>query len=285
MPGTHPWTLPSLIRGVCSLQPPWGAQGRVGAAPPHPSLTWHKGPASPTCSFCSLFSLPRGCDRGGCWFRCLFLFLLMIPRRFLAVAGVFLFPLARGRGRCIPRKQYFLITCQKNAAKEPRAPCPQSPAGTTGLFLYGNSSRGPTQPRQGFLLLSAILKTRNKRIFNEPPRGRACALFGVQGWSSPSRAPDPQGLSLPLPSRGREKGASSYEPGSLLGRLRLEANSAATEGKDFPGMGKEAPGEVSWVLVRFGIQRRAPCTLQGHFGLGSTVAAEGHSSHSHQPLL
>lgn len=180
-----------------------------GSTPTLPARAGTKAPASPARSFCSLFSFPRGCDRGwgvgGCWFCCLFLFLLMIPRRFLAVAGVFLFPLARGRGRCIPEKQYFLITCQKNAAKEPRAPCPQSPAGTTGLFLYGNSSRGPAQPRQGFLLLSAILKTRNKRIFNEPAQGRACALFGVQGWSSPSRAPDPQGLSLPPPpSRGRE---------------------------------------------------------------------------------
>lgn len=50
-------------------------------------------------------------------------------------------------------------------------------------------------------------------------------------------------------------------------------------------MGKEAPGEVLWVLVRFGIQRRAPCTLQGHFGSGSTVTAESHGSHGHQPLL
>lgn len=147
----------------------------------------------------------------------------MIPRRFLAVAGVFLFPLARGRGRCIPGKQYFLITCQKSAAKEPCAPRPQSPAGTTGLFLYGNSSRGPAQPRQGFLLLSAILKTRNKRIFNEPPRGRACALFGVQGWSSPSGAPDPQGLSLPPDPKGeREGGLVRAEPGPVLGRHHLE---------------------------------------------------------------
>lgn len=181
-----------------------GAQGG-GSTPTHPARAGAEAPASPSPSFCSLFTFPRGCGWGGCWFCCLFLFLLMIPRRFLAVAGVFLFPLARGRGRCIPGKQYFLITCQKSAAKEPRAPCPQSPAGTTGLFLYGNSSRGPAQPRQGFLLLSAILKTRNKRIFNEPPQGRACALFGVQGWSSPSRAPDLKGFGLPPDPEG-EKG-------------------------------------------------------------------------------
>lgn len=206
----------------------------------------------------------------------------MIPRGFLAVAGVFLFPLARGRGRCIPGKQYFLITCQKSAAKEPRAPRPQSPAGTTGLFLYGNSSCGPTQPRQGFLLLSAILKTRNKRIFNEPPQGRACALFGVQGWSSPSRAPDPQGLSFPPKPEGEREGVLVRdEPGPVLGRHHLEAYSAPTEGKDFPGMGKAAPVKVSWARVRFGIQRRASRMLQGHLGLGSSVTAEGQSRHCH----
>lgn len=223
VPGTHPRTLPSLIRGVCSLQPPWSAQGggRVGAAPPYPQPELAQRPQRPPPAVFALCSLsPGAVVGGGCWFCCLFLFLLMIPRRFLAVAGVFLFPLARGRGRCIPGKQYFLITCQKNTAKEPRAPCPQSPAGTTGLFLYGNSSRGPAQPRQGFLLLSAILKTRNKRILNEPPRGRACALFGVQGWSSPSRAPDHQGLGLPPHPEGeRERGLVRAEPGSLLGKL------------------------------------------------------------------
>lgn len=86
-------------------------------------------------------------------------------------------------------------------------PVPKALPALPDSFLYSNSSRGPAQPRQGFLLLSAILKTRNKRIFNEPPRGRACALFGVQGWSSPSRAPDPQGLSLPPNPKGKkEKG-------------------------------------------------------------------------------
>lgn len=184
----------------------------VGAAPPHPQPELVQRPQRPPPAIFALCSLSPGAvgrGRGGCWFCCLFLFLLMIPRRFVAVAGVFLFPLARGRGRCIPGKQYFLITCQKSAAKELCAPRPQSPAGTTGLFLYSNSSRGPAQPRQGFLLLSAILKTRNKRIFNEPPRGRACALFGVQGWSSPSRAPDPQGLGLPAHPKGERERTGS----------------------------------------------------------------------------
>lgn len=185
----------------------------VGAAPPHPQPELVQRLQRPPPAIFALCSLSPGAvgrgREGGCWFCCLFLFLLMIPRRFVAVAGVFLFPLARGRGRCIPGKQYFLITCQKSAAKELCAPRPQSPAGTTGLFLYSNSSRGPAQPRQGFLLLSAILKTRNKRIFNEPPRGRACALFGVQGWSSPSRAPDPQGLGLPAHPKGERERTGS----------------------------------------------------------------------------
>lgn len=164
-------------------------------------------------------------------------------------------------------------------------PVPKALPALPDSFLYSNSSRGPAQPRQGFLLLSAILKTRNKRIFNEPPRGRACALFGVQGWSSPSRAPDPQGLSLPSPSQKREREGGLIRAESVLGRHRLEGNSAPTEGKDLLGMGNAAPEKVSWVLVRFGIQRRALCTLQGHLGLGSSVTAGGHSSHGHQPLL
>lgn len=187
----HPRTLPSLICGVRSLQPPRGGPGRGQPSPHIPSSSWHRGPSLRHPQFLLFVPFLRGVRLGVCWFCCHFLFLLMIPRGFFAVTGVFLFPLTRGRGRCIPGKQYFLITCQKSAAKEPRAPHPQRPAGTTGLFLYGNSSRGPAQPHQGFLLLSAILKMRNKRIFNEPPRGRPCALFGVQGWSSPSRASDP----------------------------------------------------------------------------------------------
>lgn len=85
----------------------------------------------------------------------------------------------------------------------------------------------------------------------------------------------------------RERGKGVWEEPSLA-RFRggTEANSAPTEGKDFPGMGKAAPGKVSWALVRFGIQRRrAPCTLQGHLGLGSSVTAEGHSSRCRQPRL
>lgn len=90
----------------------------------------------------------------------------------------------------------------------------------------------------------------------------------------------------PDPEGEREGGLGRAEPGPVSGRHRLEANSAPTEGKDFPGMGKAAPGKVSWALVRFGIQRRrAPCTLQGHLGLGSSVTAEGHSSHCRQPRL
>lgn len=202
---------PPRICGVCSLQPPWGGPGSRqdgGSIPTPPARAGTEAPASPTHSFCSLFSSPRGCGRGGG--------LLVLLPFFISVndseevsrcrRGVFISARSGKRQVHPPEKQYFLITCQKSAAKEPCAPRPQSPAGTTGLFLYSNSSRGPAQPRQGFLLLSAILKTRNKRIFNEPPRGRACALFGVQGWSSPSRAPDPQGLCLPPDPEGEREG-------------------------------------------------------------------------------
>lgn len=213
----------------------------------------------------------------------------MIPRGFLAVAGVFLFPLARGRGRCIPGKQYFSHHMPKKA--QPRSPVLPVPKALPALPDSFSTAIAPVAPHSHarvFLLLSAILKTRNKRIFNEPPRGRACALFGVRGRSSPSRAPDPHGLGLPPPDPEgeREGGLGRAEPGPVSGRHRLEANSAPTEGKDFPGMGKAAPGKVSWALVRFGIQRRrAPCTLQGHLGLGSSVTAEGHSSRCRQPRL
>lgn len=175
---------------------------------PHtPSPSWHKGPSIPHLQFLLFVLFPQGLWSGG--------LLVLLP--FLISVndceevcrcrrGVFI-SARSGKRQVHPRKAIFSHHMPKNAAKEPRAPCPQSPAGTTGLFLYGNSSRGPAQPRQGFLLLSAILKTRNKRIFNEPPRGRACALFGVQGWSSPSRARDPRGLGLlPHLEGEREKG-------------------------------------------------------------------------------
>lgn len=90
----------------------------------------------------------------------------------------------------------------------------------------------------------------------------------------------------PTPEGEREGGLGRAEPGPVLGRCCLEADSAPTEGKDFPGMGRAAPGKVLWALVRFGIQgRRAPCMLQRHLGLGSSVTAEGRSSHCYQPLL
>lgn len=157
---------PRCPRPPAPLGGPREEAGWWQPSPHSPSPSWHRGPSLPHPQFSLFVPFPRG--RGGVVGGLLvllpfILFLLMTPRGFLAVAGVFLFPLARGRGRCIPGKQYFLITCQKSAAKEPCAPRPQSPAGTTGLFLYGNSSRGPAQPRQGFLLLSAILKTRNKK--------------------------------------------------------------------------------------------------------------------------
>lgn len=177
VPGAHPRTLPSLIRGVRSLQPP-----------PHaPSPNWHRGPSLPHPQFLFFVPFPRGeggvWSGGGCWFCCLFFLISVNDSEGVSRCRRGVFISARsGKRQVHPRKAiFFLITCQKSAAKEPRAPRPQSPAGTTGHFLYGNSSCGPAQPRQGFLLLSAILKTRNKRIFNEPPRGRVCALFGVQG--------------------------------------------------------------------------------------------------------
>lgn len=94
---------------------------------------------------------------------------------------------------------------------------------------------------------------------------------------------------FPLIPRERGKGVwkelslAQFWGGTTLSSIC--ANSARTEGKDFPGMGKAAPGKVLWVLERFEIQRRAPCRLQGHLGLGSSMTAEGHSRHSHQPLL
>lgn len=43
------------------------------------------------------------------------------------------------------------------------------------------------------------------------PSGHACALFSVEGWTSPRRAPVPQGLSLEGERKGgpRESGAQS----------------------------------------------------------------------------
>lgn len=200
--------------------------------------------------------------------------------------GVFISARSGEEAGASPESNIFSSHAKKSAAKEPCVlPVPKALPALPDSFSTAIAPVAPHSHARVFLLLSAILKTRNKRIFNEPPRGRACALFGVQGWSGPSRAPGARGLSLPPdPEAEREKGVRA-EPGPVWGRHRLEAHSAPTEGKDFPGMGNAAPGKVSWVLVRIGSQRRAPHTLQGHLGLGSSVTAEGHSSHGHQPLL
>lgn len=47
----------------------------------------------------------------------------------------------------------------------------------------------------------------------------------------------------PDPEGEREGGLGRAEPGPVSGRHRLEANSAPTEGKDFPGMGKSSSRE------------------------------------------
>lgn len=53
VPGARPWTLPSLIRGVRSLQPPPHA--------PSPNWhNWHRGPSLPHPQFLFFVPFPRG---------------------------------------------------------------------------------------------------------------------------------------------------------------------------------------------------------------------------------
>lgn len=63
---------------------------------------------------------------------------------------------------------------------------------------------------------------------SHPPR-QACALFSVQAWRSPRRAPVPQSLSLPsLLSRGRGKGPEESRAWPRLGESPPQAASEQT---------------------------------------------------------
>lgn len=88
----------------------------------------------------------------------------------------------------------------------------------------------------------------------------------------------------PIP---RERGKRVWEELSLAqfrGGTTLRQTLLPQKVRIFQAQEKRLQGKVSWALVRFGIQRSTPCMLQGHLGLGSSVTAEGHSSHCHQPL-
>lgn len=190
---------PAPAPGLPAPRPPCDPPAAAAAG----AETGSQAPAFPHRRFLLFFCFPGVCvgsGRGGVlicgFFLVFFLFCFFLkgwigfPHRHVVV-----FISARGRrwpAGHSPVQQYFLITCQKKKKKQPRSPvlpvcphpCPGKPPArgprNPGHYLtrlHGVALQRPRESRAvGFLLLSAILKTRNKRIFNEPPR-RASACF------------------------------------------------------------------------------------------------------------
>lgn len=223
-----------------------------------------------------------------------------------------------GRG-ARPRRAIFFSSHAKNAAKEPSAPVPASARRHAALVAI--SAPWPLQRHAaGFLFLVAILKTRNKRIFNEPPGRRACALFGVRDRAAPTaaggaswagaflgerragRSPGSRGRSSG--SRGRSRtaawagaavsgcSASSRRPGTRS----LSGHPCPCQAQGTRGEEPRAPRPSPAAKAKAGAPARALPALAGARPQSPGTARRGSagaaarglpscSSHRHQPLL